>query len=121
MIALILMDTFCERFGMTDVGAASEAGIVVGFNEKSIRTWKNDYKNGGEFSESRKGKHSPPYVLDDEECKDKTIDSVSVPSLRKYYREYHRAYRKGKSGGLEVESAVKLYKSDDRVPETESV
>ena len=42
MIALILMDTFCERFGMTDVGAASEAGIVVGFNEKSIRTWRND-------------------------------------------------------------------------------
>jgi hypothetical protein len=72
MIALILMDTFSERFGMTDVGAASEAGMVVGFNEKSLRTWRNDfYKNGGEFSESHKGKHSRPYVLDDEECKGK--------------------------------------------------
>ena len=67
MIALILMDTFSERFGMTDVGAASEAGMVVGFNEKSLRTWRNDfYKNGGEFSESHKGKHSRPYVLDDD-------------------------------------------------------
>ena len=56
MLALILMDTFSERFGMTDVGAASEAGMVVGFNEKSLRTWRNDfYKNGGEFSESHKG------------------------------------------------------------------
>ena len=74
MIALILMDTFCERFGMTDVGVASEAGMVVGFNEKSIRTWRSDfYKNGGEFSESRKGKHSRPYVLDDEECKGKAL------------------------------------------------
>ena len=35
------MDTFRERFGMTDIGAASEVGMVVGFNEKPIRTWKN--------------------------------------------------------------------------------
>ena len=36
-------------------------------------------------------------------------------------REYHRAYREGKSGGAEVEEAVKLYKSHRRVSETESV
>ena len=37
------MDTFPERFGMTDIGAASEAGMVVGFNEKTIHTWRNDF------------------------------------------------------------------------------
>ena len=37
---------------MTDVGAASEAGLVTGFNEKSVRIWRNDfYTNRGEFSE----------------------------------------------------------------------
>ena len=56
MISLILMDTFRERFGLTDVSVASEAGMVVGFNEKSIRTWRNDfYENHGDFSESNKG------------------------------------------------------------------
>ena len=56
MITLILMDTFRERFGLTDVSVASEAGMVVEFNEKSIRTWRNDfYENHGDFSESNKG------------------------------------------------------------------
>lgn len=52
------------------------------------------------------------------------LDSVSVSLIRKYYRkvrEYHRAYREGKRSGKDVESAVKLYKSHRRVPETESV
>ena len=66
MMAVVLMDTFRERFGMTDVGAASEAGIVVGFNEKTVRTWRNDfYANRGEFSESYQGKHARAFVLDD--------------------------------------------------------
>ena len=58
---------------MTDVGAASEVGMVVGFNEKSVCTWKNDFCNEGEFSESHKGKHSRPYVLDDEEYEGKAL------------------------------------------------
>lgn len=28
---------------MTDVGAASEEGVVVGFNVKTIHTWRNDF------------------------------------------------------------------------------
>ena len=74
MMAVLLMDTFRERFGMTDVGAASEAGIVVGFNEKTVRKWRSDfYDNSGEFSESCQGKHVRPFVLDDEECKSKAL------------------------------------------------
>jgi transposase len=71
MMAVVLMDTFRERFGMTDVGAASEAGMVIGFNEKTVRTWRN--ANRGEFSESYKGKHARAFVLDDEECKSKAL------------------------------------------------
>ena len=65
MMAVILMDTFRECFGMTDVGAASEAGMVVGFNEKTVRSWRNDfYANHGEFTESNQGKHARTLTLD---------------------------------------------------------
>ena len=74
MMAVILMDTFRERFGMTDVGAASEAGMVVGSNEKTVCLWRNDfYANRGEFTESNQGKHARPFVLDDEECKSRAL------------------------------------------------
>lgn len=45
-------------------------------------------------------------------------DSVSTDTIRKYFRkvqEYERAYREGKNAGLEVEQAVKKYKSHRRV------
>ena len=35
MMAVILMDTFRLCFGLTDVAAATEAGLV-GFNEQTI-------------------------------------------------------------------------------------
>ena len=74
MTAVILMDTFHERFGMTDVGAASEAGMVVGSNEKTVRSWRNNfYANHGEFTESNQVRHARPFVLDDEECKSKAL------------------------------------------------
>lgn len=46
------------------------------------------------------------------------LNSVSVDLMRKYFRkvrEYEMAYGEGKRGGLEVEKAVKLYKSHRRV------
>ena len=53
MMAVILMATFRERFGLTDVAAAAEAGLVVGCNEQTIRNWRNDfYANKGDFSDS---------------------------------------------------------------------
>ena len=74
IIAHILMDTFRARFGLTDVAAAKEAGLVVGYSERSVRTWhKEFYENEGEFGESLKGKHSRPYVLDDENCRKKAL------------------------------------------------
>ena len=69
MISLIFMDMFRERFGLTDVIAASEAGMVVGFNKKFICTWRNNfYENHGDFSETNKSKHSRSYMLDNDEC-----------------------------------------------------
>ena len=63
IMALILMDTFKTHFGLTDVAAATEAGLVVGYNERSIRDWRKQFcDNEGEFHESLKGKYYRPYV-----------------------------------------------------------
>ena len=73
-MALILMNTFRTRFGLTDVAAATEAGLVVAYNESGI--WdrrKEFYDNEGEFYESLKGKYHRPYVLDDENCQKKAL------------------------------------------------
>ena len=74
ILALILMDTFRTRFCLTDVAAASKAGHIVGYSERSIRSWHTDfYSNKREFEESLRGKHSRPYVLDDEICRKKAL------------------------------------------------
>ena len=57
IMAVVLMDTFRIRFGLTDVAAAKEAGLVVGFNEKTICMWRNNfYECKGGFSDSVQGK-----------------------------------------------------------------
>ena len=59
MMALILMDTFIEQFGMTDVGAASEAGLVTGF-EWEIGTYFRRVgrilKKGGQWTRAKRAK-----------------------------------------------------------------
>jgi len=69
MMAIVFMDTFIEQFGLTNVAAATEASLVVGYNEQTIRLWHIDfYSNKGEFSASAQGNHTRLYVLDDETC-----------------------------------------------------
>ena len=95
--------------------------------EKSVRTWRN--KNGGEFSESCKGKHVRPYVLQDEECKGKALSWLHEHAYAKgepvltsaRFAQWVNSYREGRCGSKDVESAIKLHKSQCRVPETESV
>jgi hypothetical protein len=43
VLAVMLMDTLMDRFGMTAVGAANEAGLVLGVNEKTVRKWRRDF------------------------------------------------------------------------------
>ena len=54
MMAVMAMDTFMSRFGLTTVGAAKEAGLLLHVNKKTLRTWRNNlYANDGIFSESK--------------------------------------------------------------------
>ena len=84
MMAIILMDTFIKRFGLTNVSAATEAGLVVGYNEKTIQKWHADfYAFKGEFSASAQGKHTRPYVLDDETCRKKALSWLRGSAYQK--------------------------------------
>jgi len=40
---LILIDTYRKHFGLTDVAAATEAVLVVGYNERSIRVCHKEF------------------------------------------------------------------------------
>ena len=40
VLAVMLMDTLMDRFGMTAVGAANEAVLVLEVNEKTVRKWR---------------------------------------------------------------------------------
>ena len=57
VLAVMLMDTFIDRFGLTSVAAAKESGLLFNLNEKTVRTWRRDfYDNNGVFTETRQGK-----------------------------------------------------------------
>ena len=59
VMAVMIMDTFIDRFNLTTLGAANEVGLLLGLNEKTVRTWRRDfYSNRGRFTESKQGRHS---------------------------------------------------------------
>lgn len=43
VLAINLMDTFRTPFGLTNVAAAYKAGLVVGYSDRVIRSWRRDY------------------------------------------------------------------------------
>ena len=74
MMALMLHDNYVTRFGLTKTAAAAEVGLLLGYNEKTVRLWRKDFiVNKGEFSESQHGKYASYIVLDDEEYRDKAL------------------------------------------------
>ena len=74
---MITVMAFTARFGLTAVAAAKEAGLLLDVNEKTMRTWRRDfYNNNSSFSESKQGRHSRPFVLDDENCRHRAAEWV---------------------------------------------
>ena len=76
-MAVMFMDGLLERFNMTKLGAAKEVGLLLGHNEKTVRTWHRDfYGNQGHFTESKQGKHLRQFILDDEDLRHKAAHWV---------------------------------------------
>ena len=68
MLAVILMESFKGRQKMNVKDAAQEAGSIVGFNEKTIRRYQNDFfSNEGQFTVRQQGKYERHCVYHDEE------------------------------------------------------
>ena len=74
MMAMMLYDSYIERFGLLQTKAAAEVALLLGINEKTVRRWRYDWiDNKGSFSESSKGKYKRYIVIDDEEYRDKAL------------------------------------------------
>lgn len=73
----------------------------------------------------RKARESCNYsIVSLRKCIEPALDSVSLSTIRKCYRkmrDYMRAYSEGKTAGVEVESAVKLYRSHRRPVQSDSL
>ena len=77
MMAVMFADTLISRFNMTACGAANKVGLVLNYNEKTVRKWLRDfYNNQGTFTESKQGKHSRLFILDDEGLRHKAAEWV---------------------------------------------
>ena len=84
MMSLMLHDNYVNRFGLTKTAASAEVGLLLGFNEKTIRLWRKDFiQNKGEFSEYQRGKYARYIILDDEEYKDMALQWVRSNSYSK--------------------------------------
>jgi hypothetical protein len=55
MLSVILVENFRNRLNLNVKQAATEAGSVVGFNEKTVRRYRNE--NEGHFSIQLQGKY----------------------------------------------------------------
>ena len=74
MMAMMLYDSYIERFGLLQTKAAEEVALLLGVNEKTIRRWRYDWiDNNGSFSASSKGKYKRYVAIDDEEYRDKAL------------------------------------------------
>ena len=64
MMGVMFMDSLMVRFNVTSHGAANEVGLVLHYNENTVRIWRKDfYANKGQFLQ---GKHARSFILDDE-------------------------------------------------------
>lgn len=69
MLAVILMESFKK---MQVVAAATEAGSIMGYNERTVRKYRDEFfSNKGELEETKRGKYARCVVYHDEEINHK--------------------------------------------------
>ena len=64
--------------------AAQEAGSIVGFNEKTVRKYRNDFfNNKGYLSEFHQGKYDKHCIYDDEDLNQKAHEWIRENAFKK--------------------------------------
>ena len=67
MLAVSLYQTFMKRQKMNATDAAGEAASFVGFNERTVRKYNDDFfTNHGQFPETKRGKYTRQCLLSNE-------------------------------------------------------
>ena len=84
MLAVTLMESFKTRQKMNVKEAATEAGSIVGFSEKTIRKYRNDFfSNQGSLTPHRQGKYERHCVYHDEHLNHKAAEWVRANAFSK--------------------------------------
>ena len=74
-MVVILMEHFKNRLNLNVKAAATEAGSIVWFNEKTIRQYRNDFfENEGHFTAQLQGKYERQCVHNSEELNHKAAE-----------------------------------------------
>ena len=84
MLSVTLMESFKSRQKMNVKEAATEAGSIVGFSEKSVRKYRNDFfANEGTLTPLKQGKYERHCVYHDETLNLKAAEWVRENAFMK--------------------------------------
>ena len=77
MLSVIAMEHFKSRMHLNVKDAATEAGCIIGFNEKTVRRYRNEFfQNEGHFAVRLQGKYERHCVQHDEAFNHKAAEWV---------------------------------------------
>ena len=84
MLSVILMESFKKKQKMQVVSAATEAGSIMGYNERTVRKYRDEfYLNKGELEETKRGKYARFCIYHDEEINRKAAAWVRENAFQK--------------------------------------
>ena len=84
MMAVLLMESFKKRQKMSVMDAAQEAASITGYNERTVRKYRDEFfSNKGELEESKRGKYKRFCVYHDEEINHKAAAWVREHAFQK--------------------------------------
>ena len=49
MLTMLLFETFCEEFDLGTMAAAAKVSKIVHHNERTVRRWRDEFRENGEF------------------------------------------------------------------------
>ena len=67
MLTMLLFETFCKEFGLGTMAAAAKVSNIVHHNERTVRRWRDKFREHGEFKQLRVGQYERLSITDDEE------------------------------------------------------
>ena len=67
MLTMLLLETFRKEFGLGTMPAAAKVSNIIHHTEQTVRQWTDEFREHGEFEQSRVGQYERLSITDDEE------------------------------------------------------